>query len=214
MTPNRQKEVNTLKIWDHQKDAIKEILEYIIKFKDKSFLVKMPTGTGKTGVFSTLTRIAIPEINYIIVTPSTALKFQIIEELETKFWEKIGYDKSKLKDQYIGSLMPSSFKDVDIEVAGKNFIIVTTIQALQAIASDISCDKEYKAFQKKVDCIIFDEGHKEPAYTWGETIRSFNKPTILFSATPYRNDYKVFNIDKEKFYAIEHEFCTKLEKLA
>ena len=36
----------------------------------------------------------------------------------------------------------------------------------------------------------------------------FKKPTILFSATPYRNDYKVFNIDKEKFYAIEHEFCT------
>ncbi|MBK8403466.1 MAG: DEAD/DEAH box helicase family protein [Saprospiraceae bacterium] len=200
MRSKRQKEVNTLKIWDHQKDALNQIFEYIGKYKDKSFLVKMPTGTGKTGVFATLTRIAIPENNYIIVTPSTALKYQIIEELKTKFWGKISYDESKLEDQYIGSLMPSQFKEIDKEIAGKNFIIVTTIQALQAIASDISCEKEYQNFQKKVDCIIFDEGHKEPAYTWGETIRAFKKPTILFSATPYRNDYKVFNIDKEKFY--------------
>lgn len=209
MTSKRQKEINTLKIWDHQKDALKQISEYIGKYKDKSFLVKMPTGTGKTGVFATLTRIAIPENNYIIVTPSTALKFQIIDELKLKFWEKIGYDETKLVDQYIESLIPSNFKKIQKDISGNKFIIVTTIQALQSIASDSSCEKEYNDFQKKVDCIIFDEGHKEPAYTWGETIRSFNKPTILFSATPYRNDYKVFNIDKERFYAIEHEFCTK-----
>jgi superfamily II DNA or RNA helicase len=209
MTPKRKKEVNTLKIWDHQKEALYQISDYINKYIDKSFLVKMPTGTGKTGVFATLTRIAIPEYNYIIVTPSTALKFQIIDELKTKFWNKIGYDELKLEDQFIDSLIPSNFKSIRKQVDAKKFIIVTTIQALQAIASDESVEKDYKDFQTKVNCIIFDEGHKEPAYTWGETIRAFRKPTILFSATPYRNDYKIFNIDKEKFYAIEHEFCTK-----
>lgn len=209
MKPKRRKEVNTLKIWDHQKDALNQILVYIDQYTDKSFLVKMPTGTGKTGVFASLTRIGIPEYNYIIVTPSTALKFQIIDELKTKFWKKIGYDESKLQQQYIDSLVPSNFKSIEKNIGDKNFIIVTTIQALQAIASNDSFEKEYKNFQSKVDCIIFDEGHKEPAYTWGETVRAFKKPTILFSATPYRNDYKVFNIDKEKFYAIEHEFCTK-----
>jgi superfamily II DNA or RNA helicase len=208
MTQKRQKEINTLNIWDHQKDAVNHIADYIGKYKDKSLLVKMPTGTGKTGVFATLTRVLIPDKNYIIVTPGSALKFQIIDELKEQFWKKIRYDESKLVDQYIGSLMPSNFKDIDRDVAGKCFIIVTTIQALQSIASDISYEKQYKKFQKQVDCIIFDEGHKEPAYTWGETIRAFKKPTILFSATPYRNDYKVFNVDKENFYAIGHEFCT------
>lgn len=29
MTSKRQKEINTLKIWDHQKDALKQISEYI-----------------------------------------------------------------------------------------------------------------------------------------------------------------------------------------
>lgn len=209
MTPKRKKIINTLNIWDHQKDALNQISDYINKYTDKSFLVKMPTGTGKTGVFASLTRIAIPEYNYIIVTPSTALKFQIIDELKTKFWNKIGYDESQLEQQFIDSLVPSNFKSVRKQINDQKFILVTTIQALQAIATDESLDEDYKDFQSKVDCIIFDEGHKEPAYTWGETIRAFRKPTVLFSATPYRNDYKVFNIDKGKFYAIEHEFCTK-----
>jgi len=204
-----QTEVYSLNIWDHQKDAVIQIVKYINNYNNKSFLVKMPTGTGKTGVFATLTRIAMPNNNYIIISPSTALKFQIIDELKTNFWSKIGYDELKLEDQYIGSLLPSKFKEIDNEIIGKNFIIVTTIQALQSIATDISCEREFQDFQKKVDCVIFDEGHKEPAYSWGETVRSFKKPTILFSATPYRNDYKVFNIDKENFYSIEHEFCTR-----
>lgn len=209
MTSQKKKEINLLNIWDHQKEALYQISDYIDKYKDKSFLVKMPTGTGKTGVFAVLSRIALPENNYIIVTPSTALKFQIIEELKTNFWAKIGFEETNLEDQYIESLLPSNFKDIEKKIDGKKFIIVTTIQALQTISSDTLCEKEYHDFQNKVNCIIFDEGHKEPAYTWGETIRSFKKPTILFSATPYRNDYKVFNVDKEKFYSIEHEFCTK-----
>lgn len=208
MRVKKKKELNILNIWDHQKDAVIQMLNYINSYTDKSFLVKMPTGTGKTGVFASLTRIAVPEYNYIIITPSTALKFQIIEELKSKFWGKIGYDSSKLEDQFIESLVPSNFKTVLKQIGSKKFIIVTTIQALQAIASNDLLIKEYLNFQSKVDCIIFDEGHKEPAYTWGETVRAFRKPTILFSATPYRNDYKVFNIDKEKFYSIEHEFCT------
>ncbi|HUM51132.1 MAG TPA: DEAD/DEAH box helicase family protein [Chitinophagales bacterium] len=209
MKSKYQKEINILNIWDHQKDAIQDISEYLKSKSDKSFLVKMPTGTGKTGVFASLTRIANPNLNYLIITPSTALKFQIIDELKTEFWKKIGYDESKLKEQFIDSLIPTTFTIVKKEIENKKFIIVTTIQALQAIASNNSIEKEYEEFQNKVGCIIFDEGHKEPAYTWGETVRAFKKPTILFSATPYRNDYKVFNIDKEKFFSIEHDFCTK-----
>ena len=72
-------DVNLLNIWEHQKDAIREIVGYIEEYSNNAFLVKMPTGTGKTGVFATLSRVAHPELNYIIITPSTALKFQIVE---------------------------------------------------------------------------------------------------------------------------------------
>lgn len=199
--------VNSLNIWTHQKNAVKDIVEYIDQFENKSFLVKMPTGTGKTGVFSVLSRIASPELNYIIITPSTALKFQIIEEIRSKFWEKIGKDVGDLPEQVILPLLPKDAADVVNKIKDKNFILVTTIQALQTIAS--KDEPNFLMLQKFTGCIIFDEGHKEPAYTWGETVRSFKKPTVLFSATPYRNDYKVFKIDKKKFFSLEHSFCVK-----
>jgi superfamily II DNA or RNA helicase len=213
MAQNFLKQISTLNIWDHQREAVTKISEYIKTYKDKSYLVKMPTGTGKTGVFATLTRIAHPDKNYIIVTPSTSLKFQIIEELKDRFWVKIGHDVTSLKDQKIESLLPSDFLKIYNDIKNSKFIVVTTIQALQSIATNSDIISEYEDFKKLVDCIVFDEGHKEPAYTWGETIRSFKKPTVLFSATPYRNDYKVFNIDKENFFSINHNYSVSQEFL-
>ena len=32
---------------------------------------------------------------------------------------------------------------------------------------------------------------------------------MLFSATPYRNDYKIFNIDKTNFFALSHKKCVE-----
>jgi superfamily II DNA or RNA helicase len=59
-------------------------------------------------------------------------------------------------------------------------------------------EQNVKAFQEllqSVDLVIVDEGHHEPAYSWSQTIRAIGKPTIILSATPYRNDYKYFQIE-------------------
>ncbi len=48
---------------------------------------------------------------------------------------------------------------------------------------------------RSVDLVIVDEGHYEPAYAWSQAVRALRRPTIVFSATPYRNDYKYFKID-------------------
>lgn len=197
--------VNQLNLWNHQKDALKDIIDYIDAFDNKSFLVKMPTGTGKTGVFSTLSRIAFPDLNFLIITPSAALKFQILKEIQEKFWIKIGKPIDELQEQVILPLLPKDATEVLEKIDAKKSIVVTTIQALQYISANDN--ESFEAFKKNTDCTIFDEGHKEPAYTWGETVRSFKKPTILFSATPYRNDYKIFNVDKEKFFSLDHTKC-------
>jgi hypothetical protein len=44
------------------------------------------------------------------------------------------------------------------------------------------------------DLVIVDEGHYEPAVSWSRGVRDFNLPTLLLSATPYRNDYKSFRV--------------------
>jgi superfamily II DNA or RNA helicase len=47
----------------------------------------------------------------------------------------------------------------------------------------------------QVDLVVVDEGHYEPAFSWSRAVRELGRPTIVFSATPYRNDYKYFKID-------------------
>lgn len=44
------------------------------------------------------------------------------------------------------------------------------------------------------DLVVVDEGHYEPAISWSRAIRQADLPTVLFSATPYRNDYKSFRV--------------------
>jgi hypothetical protein len=44
------------------------------------------------------------------------------------------------------------------------------------------------------DLVIVDEGHYEPAFVWSQCIRELARPTVLFSATPYRNDFKYFAV--------------------
>lgn len=200
-----QLKISALNIWNHQKDALRDIVLYLNSSDEKAFLVKMPTGTGKTGVFACLMRIAIPEANYLVITPSTALNQQIIREIDNDFWGKVGVDKTNLKPKEIVNLLPSNAASVLKQVEAKSFILVTTIQALQSISKNTP--NIFDDIKRNVNYLIFDEGHKEPAYTWGETVRTIKKPTILFSATPYRNDAKIFNFDKAKFYSLEHIWC-------
>lgn len=53
----------------------------------------------------------------------------------------------------------------------------------------------FRELLRNVDLVIVDEGHYEPAYSWAQAVRHLGRPTIVFSATPYRNDYKYFDID-------------------
>lgn len=62
--------------------------------------------------------------------------------------------------------------------------------SLQAIGPD-----RFRKLLKEVDLVIVDEGHYEPAYSWSQAVRELGRPTAIFSATPYRNDYKYFKID-------------------
>lgn len=59
---------------------------------------------------------------------------------------------------------------------------------------------DYEHFKKRIDLIIFDEGHKEPAEEWSSAVRDLDSKVILFTATPIRNDKRKFNINKKFIY--------------
>jgi hypothetical protein len=54
--------------------------------------------------------------------------------------------------------------------------------------------EEFQEALHSVDLVIVDEGHYEPAFSWAQAVRELEKPTLIFTATPYRNDYKYFKI--------------------
>ena len=57
-------------------------------------------------------------------------------------------------------------------------------------------ENEYwKSLKDKVKLLFFDEGHREPAKYWRTVIRQFDCKKVLFTATPYRNDKTIFDVD-------------------
>ncbi|WP_236810259.1 DEAD/DEAH box helicase [Bacillus altitudinis] len=193
------------KLRPYQIKAIETSLSYIKSSSDKQALIKMPTGTGKTFVIGVLSLLIKGCNNVLIVSPSSAIREQLYKEIR-KMWEKIDIDLEIKKS--IECLFPKNISEL-LDKQG-NKVFITTIQALTQIKLDD--ENKFNDLKDQVDLILFDEGHKEPANTWSEAIRSFKQKTILFTATPIRNDYQSFNIDEKFFfnYSIRQAFDDKI----
>jgi superfamily II DNA or RNA helicase len=167
---------------------------YFASGSEKGCLVHMPTGTGKTGVMAVLATRRAAEKPVLVVCPSAALVAQLRREFKSEFWEKLGAPDIWRPDSVVQALPGSvdSLSEQLKKAAGKRVIIVATIQAVQQIYAAGEVDKLHEF----IGTILFDEGHREPAPSWAKVIRSFAVPTVLFSATPFRGDLKVFDIDE------------------
>jgi len=203
-------------------------------------LIKMPTGTGKTGVIATLA-CAIPTIRRVLViTPRRALVDQMLRDLHTRLWSRFDaiYDGSKVRprrdgDPDIGAvvpngpvmrLLPSAAEQLS-QIADPRIVLVGTFAALEQVlrpdrpahrltgrrprtpdtvppdgepegeAPSEAARTALVAMLRTFDLVVVDESHYEPAFVWSQCIRSLACPTVLFSATPYRNDFRYFDID-------------------
>ena len=196
-----------LSLYQFQREAVERMRIYISAFTgihtdifgttQGSGLVHMPTGSGKTAVIAALSR-CIPEVNSVLVLcPRIVLRDQLFQELQGNFFKKL---KRSPK------CIPKSvhcFADEKNRKFLKNLpddaVVITTIQKLHAM-----CKGDRQSFSKlvdRVDLVIFDEGHYEPALCWSETVRQIGKPRIIFTATPFRNDLKLFDVDLQHAYS-------------
>lgn len=181
-----------------QSESLSEIQNWIKKEKNNNFLICMPTGTGKTGVIALCSTI-LCEKDVLIVTPWDSLRTQMVEDLNDKFWRN-----SKIEKPTNSEIMQFSGKDLlrKIDKAKKKTIWVTTFQGLLTISKN---NELFKSIQDRLEMVIIDEGHYEPAIWWGRSIKALNKKTLLFTATPYRNDLKYFRIDQKSFYHYKYK---------
>ncbi|MDZ4654052.1 DEAD/DEAH box helicase family protein [Bacillus cereus] len=196
---------------DYQIKAIDKAIDYIKSDCLDQALIKMATGTGKTIIIGVLACFIRGVNNILIVSPSEAIRDQLFKEIKADLWKKLGLEVDIEKS--ITKLFPRNARNLVDKQEKKVF--VTTIQALTKMKNEKKEEYVYAYGQLKeqIDLILFDEGHKEPAPTWSQTIRDFKQKTILFSATPVRNDHQLFNISKDYFYNYSLYQATEEERV-
>ncbi|MFI4973070.1 MAG: DEAD/DEAH box helicase [Caulobacterales bacterium] len=223
-------------LWRHQQEAVAFAAAYLCSDKTlaegllEAALIKMPTGTGKSGVVALVTR-CLPQVRRaLVLTPRTALTEQLKDDIAFRFWGNMGLD---VKTAPVWSGAMSGGGDVDTAEVEKllpnlaalrglsgrtgkgRLVVVGTLQALDQIRTlrdrierkmrrgrtlttlELNAYPEVTktlAFLKGFDLVVVDEGHYEPAPSWSRSVRALARPTILLSATPFRNDYKLFQV--------------------
>ena len=194
-------------LWPHQRLAAETVDRFLSGAapERRSALITMPTGTGKTGVIAS--SVAFPTSlkgHRLVLTPWDALVHQLSRDLDKRFWDRIG-EKRPAMLPAVKRLPPSSHIDL-IENAEAPTVFVATIAAINVMAE--VCVRENRELARvfdDFDLVFVDEGHYEPAHHWSEAIRALGRPTVLLTATPYRNDVKYFEIGEARYRYAHHE---------
>ena len=187
-----------LALWPHQHAALDTVDKYFASSSVRACLVNMPTGTGKTGVMAAISCQRAHEQAVLVVCPSAALVEQLSSQLKDRFWDKIGAVPEWKPDE-VWTILPSNIQKLteDLDTHnGKLIILVGTVQAIQQVYADGKIGQ----LHGRIGTILFDEGHREPAPSWARVVRGFSVPTVLFSATPFRGDLKIFDVDDDHIH--------------
>lgn len=184
------------KWWVNQKRAIALMDGYLADKSDRQAMVRMPTGTGKTAVIATLAQLVADKRRCLVVAPWEYLVKQLRLELLGRFWRKVG-EQSSFTPKPCEIFTPSSFTHAQ-KAVGSAGVLLCTNQTLQELRKD---DRAYRKLRGWCTLALIDEGHREPAPRWAKAVRELNCSTILFTATPYRNDLQLFDIDPEFCYS-------------
>lgn len=179
---------------DYQLDGVDKMVNYIERFDNKntakSGLVAMPTGSGKTAIIASLA-CCLPRKGCILVlSPRRPVIDQLYKELDGNIFKKKFVGLKKLPDKPVFQL------DFETSILENDAVVCWTIQRL--LLTKKNKPKLFTSLVESVSLILFDEGHYEPAVQWSEAVRSFDVPRIIFTATPFRNDFKRFDIDWKK----------------
>lgn len=153
-------------LFDHQSDVLASIGQ-ARKVGQNSFLVVLPTGTGKTEIMISDIFAELGKIRFkaLVMVPGKELKYQIIKKFRNRL-----KDFPHLKDIFISE---------DIEAG----IVVKTYSWMSRYFQTLKIDK--------FKYIAVDEAHHAVAPTVRKVIQHFNPRTLVgFTATDKRPDTK------------------------
>lgn len=189
-------------LWQHQIGAVEMVERFLTdqrRAKGPSALIRMPTGTGKSGVIAVVAQELVSEKDVLLLTPWDALVKQLADDVASRFWARIGAPEPSGKE--VVRIYPSTAEtELLHHCAGTIWMAtIATLQRLHATGS-----AAYARLRDRLGLVVVDEGHYEPARSWSEAVRQLERPTVLFTATPYRNDVKYFDLAEDFQFHFSH----------
>lgn len=171
---------------DCQKKSIETVSTYLSSRSKKSCLISLPTGAGKSGVICVASHSSKSK-RVLILTHRRAVCDQLAKQLKGDFYKKILGEAADISN------LKTVFKSINnFEKEG---VYCTTVQMITMLS-----ESELDSIKDKIDLVVFDEGHAEPASQWSKAVRKFKCKKIIVTATPYRNDLFSFDIDVKHHY--------------
>ncbi|WP_458113864.1 DEAD/DEAH box helicase family protein [Arthrobacter sp. R1-13] len=198
-------------LWEHQTDALTILTRYLRRSGPSkgAALVTMPTGTGKSAVIASL--IAGPQVggkkkNALVVTPWRGLARQLAEDIDKRVWERLEIDRpDELPTVRLVASAKNFIEHVSGEVEREPVVHVATLSMALTIFETVEFDEAVMAtLFADFATVIVDECHYEPAPSWSRAVRAAGLPICLFTATPFRNDNRMFAIDSAAQYRYTH----------
>lgn len=168
-----------------QQEGIDTVVKYLYRpISDKSCLLSLPTGAGKSGAICTLAHYSKHK-KVLILCHRRAVCNQLAEQLSGAFFSKVAPAETiKQKAVYR-----------DVKDTSKSGVYVTTFHMLRQMESTA-----LEALKESIDLVLIDEGHAEPSPVWSQLARGLDAHKVIITATPYRNDLFQFDVDPASSY--------------
>lgn len=166
-----------------QRAATFAVFSHLDSDSETPAIVVMPTGTGKTDTIFALI-IAGRFRRTLMIVPSDALRTQIGDRLASL--QRLRAINAVPDDVLSPNVHRIDGRDaaVDGQAIQASNVTIATPAALAQLDDD-----ELEVFAAHFSHLIFDEAHHVAAATWGRIRKAFGpKPTICFTATPFRLD--------------------------
>lgn len=188
-----------------QKEAYEAILNhYSNNDAERSILIQLPTGTGKTALIA-IAPFGIAKNKVLILTPNLKLTEDIDLSLDLTRGESIYHKLGLLSEDNLNNLklfplrLSNEVSHVDIE---NHQILVANYHQLNDI------QKWFKDDKNNVDLIIIDEAHHQEAVTYKDIIKHFIGAKVIgLTGTPFRSDSK--EIEGKKIYTYHYSDAIK-----
>ncbi|WP_341927098.1 DEAD/DEAH box helicase family protein [Nocardioides psychrotolerans] len=200
-------------LWPHQLAAVTTIDGYLNKARGAQVgaaLVTMPTGTGKSAVIAAAIEnlsarrpVRARKKHVLVVAPWRGIVDQLTRDLRHRVWERLEAQRPETFPE-VHDLPVTKEIGTLKQVRQPTVFVATTAKILQIYGRSGGGADDMRDLFAQFDAVFVDECHYEPAPRWSEALRSIARPTVLLTATPYRNDHKYFVVDPESQYGYSY----------